>query len=126
MMQKLFACLILLFSCTAMPFAQGRTQSADLVVYGATASGVMTAYTAARQGLNVVLLEPGSHVGGMVTGGLSATDVAYCPFIGGYAREFYKRQPSTTAFIPLRSTRTGLVSRTSAKRSSIAGSKKPA
>ena len=29
---------------------------ADLVVYGATASGVMTAYSAAREGLNVVLL----------------------------------------------------------------------
>src|SRR6185312_7972304 len=65
MMQKLFACLILLFSCSAMMGAQDRTQRADLVVYGATASGVMTAYTAARQGLNVVLLEPGSHVGGM-------------------------------------------------------------
>jgi len=90
MMQKLFACLSILFSCSAMLVAQGRTQSADLVVYGATASGVMTAYTAARQGLNVVLLEPGSHVGGMVTGGLSATDVAYFPIIGGYAREFYK------------------------------------
>ena len=89
-MQKLFACLSILFSCSAMLVAQGRTQSADLVVYGATASGVMTAYTAARQGLNVVLLEPGSHVGGMVTGGLSATDVAYFPIIGGYAREFYK------------------------------------
>lgn len=90
MMQKLFAYLILLFSCSAMLAAQKPTQSADLVVYGATASGVMTAYTAARQGLNVVLLEPGSHVGGMVTGGLSATDVAYFPIIGGYAREFYK------------------------------------
>lgn len=90
MIQKLFAYLILLFSCSAMLSAQGRTQSADLVVYGATASGVMTAYTAAKQGLNVILLEPGSHVGGMVTGGLSATDVAYFPIIGGYAREFYK------------------------------------
>lgn len=89
-MQKLFACLSILFSCSAMLVAQGRTQSADLVVYGATASGVMTAYTSAKQGLNVVLLEPGSHVGGMVTGGLSATDVAYFPIIGGYAREFYK------------------------------------
>ena len=73
-----------------MLVAQGRTQSADLVVYGATASGVVTAYTAAKQGLNVILLEPGSHVGGMVTGGLSATDVAYFPIIGGYARMFYK------------------------------------
>src|ERR1700712_3299163 len=61
----------------------------DLVVYGGTASGVVTAYTAAKEGLHVVLLEPGDHVGGMVTGGLSATDVAYFPIIGGYARKFY-------------------------------------
>jgi ribulose 1,5-bisphosphate synthetase/thiazole synthase len=49
--------------------------SPDLVVYGGTASGVMTAYSAAREGLHVVLLEPGVHLGGMVTGGLSATDL---------------------------------------------------
>jgi hypothetical protein len=61
----------------------------DLVVYGATASGVMTAYSAAREGLRVVLLEPKAHVGGMVTGGLSATDLGHYPIIGGYARDFY-------------------------------------
>ncbi len=63
----------------------------DLVVYGATASGVMTAYSAAREGLHVVLLEPRSHIGGMVTGGLSATDTGQFRVIGGYAREFYRR-----------------------------------
>ena len=61
----------------------------DLVVYGATASGVMTAYSGARQGLHVVLLEPGTHLGGMVTGGLSATDVGHFQIIGGYVRKFY-------------------------------------
>src|ERR1700753_73880 len=71
--------------------AHPATASADLVVYGATASGVVTAYTAAKQGYKVVLLEPGSHVGGMVTGGLSATDVNYFPIIGGYARECYRQ-----------------------------------
>jgi len=71
--------------------AAGETVSpADLVVYGGTASGVMTAYTAAKEGLQVVLLEPGSHLGGMVTGGLSATDVAHFQIIGGYARDFYR------------------------------------
>ena len=70
--------------------AQAPKPSADLLVYGGTASGVITAYTAAKQGYKVVLLEPGSHIGGMVTGGLSATDVAYFPIIGGYAREFYR------------------------------------
>jgi hypothetical protein len=61
----------------------------DLVVYGATASGVMTAYSAAREGMHVVLLEPGVHLGGMVTGGLSATDLGHFTIIGGYARAFY-------------------------------------
>lgn len=50
-------------------------QSYDLVVYGGTAGGVMTAVSGARQGLKTVLLEPGNHVGGMATGGLSRTDV---------------------------------------------------
>lgn len=63
----------------------------DLLVYGGTASGVMTAYSAAREGLNVVLLEPDTHLGGMVTGGLSATDLGYFPIIGGYVRDFYLR-----------------------------------
>ena len=69
--------------------------SADLVVYGGTASGVMTAYSGAKQGLHVILLEPTHHVGGMVTGGLSATDYAYFPIIGGYTREFYKQAATT-------------------------------
>jgi hypothetical protein len=61
----------------------------DLVVYGGTSSGVMTAYSAAREGLHVVLLEPGVHLGGMVTGGLSATDLGHYTITGGYARDFY-------------------------------------
>ncbi len=51
----------------------------------------MTAYAAAQEDLHVVLLEPRSHIGGMVTGGLSATDTAQFRVIGGYAREFYRR-----------------------------------
>lgn len=69
--------------------AQAASARADLVVYGGTASGVITAYTAAREGLRVILLEPGTHLGGMVTGGLSATDLGHFQIIGGYARTFY-------------------------------------
>ena len=61
----------------------------DLVVYGGTSSGVMAAYSAAREGLRVVLLEPGAHLGGMVTGGLSCTDLGHYGIIGGYVRDFY-------------------------------------
>src|SRR6201992_3202877 len=63
----------------------------DLVVYGGTAAGVMTAYSAAKQGLHVILLEPGVHLGGMVTGGLSATDLGHYTIIGGYDRHFYMK-----------------------------------
>jgi hypothetical protein len=66
----------------------------DLVVYGGTAAGVMTAYSAAKQGLHVILLEPGVHLGGMVTGGLSATDLGHFQIIGGYARDFYMQAAS--------------------------------
>ncbi len=64
-------------------------QSFDLVVYGGTAAGVTTAVAGARHGLKTVLLEPRSHVGGMVSGGLSGTDVGRRGVIGGLALEFY-------------------------------------
>jgi hypothetical protein len=51
----------------------------------------MTAVSAARQGLKTVLLEPGRHVGGMATGGLSRTDTGTREVIGGLALEFYYR-----------------------------------
>jgi hypothetical protein len=63
----------------------------DLVVYGGTAGGVMTAVAGGRQGLNAVLLEPRAHLGGMATGGLSRTDVGKREVIGGLALEFYYR-----------------------------------
>lgn len=74
---------------TAVSASAAAPASSDLVVYGGTASGVMTAYSGAREGLHVILLEPGTHLGGMVTGGLSATDLGHFQIIGGYARDFY-------------------------------------
>ena len=63
----------------------------DVVVYGGTASGVIAAVAAARAGKKALLLEPGKHVGGMVTGGLGATDAGNRAAIGGYSREFFDR-----------------------------------
>ena len=82
------SCLLVTAFATA---SAAPAAKADVVVYGATASGVITAYTASKQGLKVVLLEPRGHIGGMVTGGLSATDTSQFKVIGGYAREFYRR-----------------------------------
>jgi hypothetical protein len=61
------------------------------VVYGGTAGGAITAVSGARMGLKTVLLEPRRHIGGMVSGGLSRTDVGKREVIGGYALEFYWR-----------------------------------
>ena len=63
----------------------------DVVVYGGTAGGVMTAIAAARNGARTVLLEPRAQIGGMVAGGLSGTDVGKREVIGGLALEFYYR-----------------------------------
>src|SRR5262249_7466543 len=79
-----------LLALTAVP-AQAARRRAEVVVYGGTASGVLAAVAAAREGKTVLLLEPGKHVGGMVTGGLGATDVGNRAAIGGYSREFFER-----------------------------------
>lgn len=61
----------------------------DVVVYGATAAGVTAAVAAANEGSRVALVEPGRHVGGMVSGGLGWTDRSENPVIGGLAAAFY-------------------------------------
>ena len=81
--------LLLLWSPSA-----ADTQSVhafDLVVYGGTAGGVITAVSAAREGLKVALLEPRQHLGGMVSGGLGWTDYGKKEVIGGYSLEFFER-----------------------------------
>ncbi len=75
----------------ALAASAGAQQSFDLVVYGATAAGVTTAVAGARQGLKTALLEPRHYIGGMVSGGLSGTDVGRREVIGGMALEFYYR-----------------------------------
>lgn len=95
-MKRISFCIsgaLLLFGVafTAPQSVAQASESTDLLVYGGTASGVMTAYSAAQEGMRVVLLEPGQHVGGMVTGGLSATDLGHFTIIGGYARDFYMK-----------------------------------
>jgi len=87
------ALLAILLSFTAGPAAQRGNPAAsyDLVVYGGTAGGVITAVAAAREGLTVGLVEPGRHLGGMVSGGLGWTDYGRKEVIGGYSLEFFER-----------------------------------
>ena len=62
----------------------------DVCVYGATSAGVMAAIQSARSGKSVILLEPGSHVGGLTSSGLGFTDSGDKAAVGGLAREFYR------------------------------------
>lgn len=63
----------------------------DIVVYGASSSGIIAAVTAARKGRSVVLVEPSDHLGGLTTGGLGATDIGLEGTIGGLSLEFYSQ-----------------------------------
>ncbi|SOB58985.1 FAD dependent oxidoreductase [Pseudodesulfovibrio profundus] len=61
----------------------------DVVIYGATAGGVIASIAAARHSLRVLLISNNNHLGGMTTSGLSASDLNLPNSIGGIAREFY-------------------------------------
>jgi hypothetical protein len=63
----------------------------DLVIYGATSAGIIAAVKAAQMGRSCILIEPSSHLGGLTTGGLGATDLGYADAIGGMSRGFYQR-----------------------------------
>ncbi len=73
----------------ALPAAE--VIEADLCIYGGTAGGVAAAVQAARMGKTAVIAEFGSHLGGLTSGGLGATDIGNKAAIGGLAREFYHR-----------------------------------
>ncbi len=65
--------------------------TAEVVVYGGTPAGVMAAVAAARQGHTVALVDINAHVGGVVSGGLVATDIGDRATVGGLADDFFKR-----------------------------------
>ena len=61
----------------------------DVAVFRATGAGVAAAVAAQEAGAHVALVEPTPHIGGMVSGGLSWTDVGDARVLGGFARRFY-------------------------------------
>ncbi len=81
------------FILTFMTFS-AKSQSAktyDVVIYGATSAGIVSAIELSRSGKSVVILNPDAHVGGLTTGGLGYTDIGNKKVIGGISREFYQR-----------------------------------
>lgn len=67
----------------------------DICVYGGTSGGVAAAVQGARMGKSVVIAEPGKHLGGMTSGGLSAVDIGDPRSVGGIAREYFTKLAAT-------------------------------
>lgn len=65
----------------------------EIVVYGATPGGIAAAIAAARRGHAVAILEPTRWVGGMMSSGLSATDVGWRghEVISGLSEEVFEK-----------------------------------
>jgi hypothetical protein len=82
-MRTLFTTLLLLLT-----LGTTAAEKADVVVVGATPGGVAAAVAAARSGAKVVLLEESRHVGGIVSGGLTNTDIRKHGAVGGLYVEF--------------------------------------
>ena len=70
---------------------KSKTDEFEVAVYGGTPAGVTAAIQVARMGHKAVLISFDRHVGGMTSGGLTATDVGNKESIGGLAQEFYRR-----------------------------------
>ena len=72
----------------------------EVAVYGGTPAGVTAAIEAARMGRKTLLLSFNRHVGGMTSGGLTASDLGKKESIGGLALDFYTRLGRNTGFRP--------------------------
>lgn len=79
---------------------KSETVQYDVAIYGGTPAGVTAAIQAAKLGRKVVLISHNQHVGGMTSGGLTATDVGKEETIGGLALEFYKRLGKLVDYSP--------------------------
>lgn len=77
-------CIIAAAMLFESSFAADAT-TADVCVYGATASGVAAAMAASDAGTSVVVVEPSRWLGGMSGGGLSAVDWGHRSSVGGLA-----------------------------------------
>lgn len=66
-------------------------QTADVVIMGSSPSGLAAAVQAARLGSSVIVVTPYKHIGGMMSAGLTRTDLGDAATTGGLASEFFKR-----------------------------------
>ena len=77
-MQSVLSVVAIAVAAVMSQQAVAADNKADVIVYGSTPGGVCAAIGAAREGADVILLEPTDHVGGLNTGGLSHSDSNQC------------------------------------------------
>src|SRR5215207_3546768 len=75
----------------AMSLSAAELVEIDVCIYGGTPAGIAAGIQSARMNKRAVVLEFDTHIGGLTTGGLGATDIGNKAAIGGIAREFYGR-----------------------------------
>lgn len=83
--------LLLLYTFCFTLTVIAQKKSYDICVYGGTSAGVIAAYSIAKMGKSVLLIEPGKHLGGLTSGGLGYTDIGNKYAISGLALDFYRR-----------------------------------
>lgn len=71
--------------------SQNATKEYNVIVYGATFSGIAATINAARYGHTVALVEEYDRVGGLMTGGLSFTDFISFESLSGTFVDYNKR-----------------------------------
>ena len=85
MIEKIF-----LFLALALPVS-AETLEADVCIYGATPAGIAAAVSAGKSGADVILVTPGTHIGGLLSGGLSYADYHTSESLTGFFLDFSKR-----------------------------------
>lgn len=83
----------LLVTAVTVLACEFHTHAHDVIVYSGTPCGIAASISAAREGVNVVLVEPTMHVGGLSTSGINTAESEHMLqwTIGGFADEFYQR-----------------------------------
>ncbi len=89
-MKNLFSILLLIIvSNTALRGQQ--KMDVDICIYGGSSAGIIAAYTAAKAGKSVLIIEPTRHLGGLSSGGLGMTDIGNKYVVKGLALDFYRK-----------------------------------
>jgi len=91
LLQVICFSLIFMLAFSSCKSSKEEFPEYDIIVYGGTSAGVMSAYTGKMMGKKVLLIEPGKHLGGLSSSGLGETDIGNKYTVTGLSRDFYRR-----------------------------------